>query len=145
SLYDRTFAEDPRLNLYRSPEDQKKTIDRWFVKYEHYQELPDGGVHRAQVNLASDLQYPKDFPNETLNHGDSAMENRVSYTKNTQDQHYSVDSSYYVNLLHADPLAGNEDAVHRLPELRFAQTQQSIGESNFIYSLDLDLVNFARG
>lgn len=144
TLRDSGIATDPRLNKYRTDAEKNKALDRWFIRYNHYQEMPDGGISRAQVNLASDLQYPKDFPLETLNHGDSAMENRVSYTKNTESQHYSVDSSYYVNLLQADPLAGNEDAVHRLPELRFSQIQKNIGESNFVYSFDVDMVNFAR-
>lgn len=144
TLRDEGISTDGRLNRYRSPEEQNKPLDRWFIRSAHYQEMPDGGVFRAQVNLASDLQYPKDFPLETMNHGDSAMENRMSYTKNTENQHYSVDSSYYMNLLHADPLAGNEDAVHRMPELRFSQTQKNIGNSNFIYAVDVNLVNFAR-
>lgn len=143
-IYDEAFAQDPRLNLFRTAEQKDEPLQRWFILYNHYSELPDGGVHRASINLASDLQYPKDFPTETLNHGDAAMENRVSYTRNLSDQHYSIDSSYYVNLLHADPLAGNDDAVHRAPELRFSQTQKSIGDSNFLYSIDLNLVNFAR-
>lgn len=144
SLKDKAISSDSRFNKYRTAQEKNTSLDRWFLKYEHYQEMPDGGVHRAQVNLASDLQYPKDFPLETLNHGDSAMENRVSYTKNTETQHYSVDSSYYVNLLHADPLAYNDDAVHRLPELRFSQAQKSFRDTNFVYALDIDLVNFAR-
>lgn len=144
SIFDRAFSEDSRLNDYRTPSQINDPIERWFVRYNHYLELPGGDVQRAIVNLASDLQYPKDFPIETLNHGDTAMENRLSYTKNTTDEHYSVDSSYYVNLLHGNPLSGNEDAVHRLPELRFARTQKNIGDTNFIYSLDLNFANFAR-
>ncbi|NUN06667.1 MAG: LPS assembly protein LptD [Bdellovibrio sp.] len=144
SIFDRAFSDDPRLNLYRPLTEKNDPLDRWFMRYSHYFEMPDGGVHRAKMNLASDLQYPKDFSEETLNHGDAAMENRVSYTKNKQSEHYSVDASYYVNLLHGDPLAGNSDAVHRIPELRYSQTQQSIGDSNFIYSFDLNHTNFAR-
>ncbi|XGC79422.1 LPS-assembly protein LptD [Bdellovibrio bacteriovorus] len=143
-IYDQAFAQDPRLNLFRTAQQKDEPLQRWFILYNHYNELPDGGVHRASINLASDLQYPKDFPTETLNHGDAAMENRISYTRNLSDQHYSIDSSYYVNMLHADPLAGNDDAVHRAPELRFSQTQKSIGDSNFLYSVDLNLVNFTR-
>ncbi|UOF01924.1 LPS-assembly protein LptD [Bdellovibrio reynosensis] len=143
-IYDEAFAEDPRLNRFRTAEQKNEPLQRWFILYNHYNELPDEGIHRASINLASDLQYPKDFPTETLNHGDSAMENRVSYTRNLSDQHYSIDASYYVNMLHADPLAGNNDAVHRAPELRFSQSQKSIGESNFLYSVDLNLVNFTR-
>ncbi|WII71130.1 LPS assembly protein LptD [Bdellovibrio sp. 22V] len=144
TIYDNSFAEDSRLNTFR-PESEKDTvIDRWFVKYDHYFEMPNDFVHRAEINLASDLQYPKDFPLETLNHGDSAMENRMSFTQNSKDTHWSVDSSYYVNLLNANPLASNDDAVHRVPELRFAQAQKNIGNTNFIYNIDLNYVDFAR-
>lgn len=143
-LRDRVFASDQRLNAFRSPSEQGEIVNRWFLKYEHYYELPEGYVHRLQLNNASDLQYPKDFPLETRNHGDSAMENRMSLTKNSKNQHFSLDSSYYVNLLQADPLAGNSDAVHRLPELRFSQTMTPIGETSFLYTTDLNYVNFAR-
>ncbi|MNK07764.1 LPS-assembly protein LptD precursor [compost metagenome] len=143
-LYDNVFGKDDRLNTFRNATDRDAPLNRWYIKYEHYYEMPEGYIHRAQVNLASDLQYPKDFPLETMNHGDSAMENRMSFTKNTKDQHYSVDSSYYVNLLQSNPLAGNENAVHRIPELRYAQSMQNVGSSNFLYLLDLDFNNFAR-
>lgn len=143
-LNDKVFGKDDRLNKFQSPGDKGTAINRWYLRYDHYYDMPEGYIHRTQLNLASDLQYPRDFPLETLNHGDSAMENRMSFTKNTKDQHYSVDSSYYVNMLHSNPLEGNDDAVHRLPELRFSQAQQSIGSSGFLYSLDLNYANFAR-
>lgn len=144
TLRDKVFADDSRYNLYLPDHKKNTTFDRWFVGYDHYYEMPSGIIQRAQLNLASDLQYPKDFPTETLNHGDSAMENRVSFTKNSADTHLSVDSSYYVNMLHGDPLSGNEDAVHRLPELKYSQLPVNIGETNFIYSYNLSYVNFAR-
>ena len=144
SLYDNAFATDSRLNTFRAAEDKNKPIDRWYIKYDHYYTMPDDYIQRASINLASDLQYPKDFPLETMNHGDAAMENRVSVTKNTNDKHFSVDTSYYANLLQADPLAGNDDAVHRLPEIRWSQVEKNIGESNFVYTINLDYVNFAR-
>jgi LPS-assembly protein len=143
-LHDKVFGIDDRLTRFQSPEDRGAALNRWYLKYNHYYEMPEGYIHRADLNLASDLQYPRDFPLETLNHGDSAMDNRMSFTKNSKDSHASVDSSYYVNLLHSNPLSGNEDAVHRLPELRYSQTQQNIGNSNFLYSLDLNYTNFAR-
>lgn len=144
TLRDSAISSDGRFNKFRNVQEKNRPLDRWFIRYEHYQEMPDSGIHRTQVNLASDLQYPKDFPLETMNHGDSAMENRVSYTKNNETQHYSIDSSYYVNLLHADPLAYNDDAVHRLPELRFSQAQKNFRDTNFVYTFDMNLVNFAR-
>lgn len=143
-LYDNVFGRDDRLNTFRPPSKKGTPLNRWYLRYSHYYEMPEGYIHRAQLNMASDLQYPKDFPLETLNHGDSAMENRMSFTKNTKDQHYSVDSAYYVNLLQSNPLAGNDNAVHRIPELRFSQAVQNIGNSNFLYGLDLNFANFAR-
>lgn len=144
TIRDRSFANESRYNLYRSNNNKYSPINRWFIKYDHYFDLPNGYVNRANLNLASDLQYPKDFPKETLNHGDPSMENRVSFTKNTNSQHFSIDTSYNVNLLHADPLASNEDAVHRLPEFKFSQMNTSIGTTGLMYSFDLDYTNFTR-
>lgn len=143
-LNDRAFGQDQRLNTYRGATEQGSPLERWYVNYQQYYAMPDDIVARAQVNLASDLQYPRDFPLETNNYGDPAMENRVSVTKNTKDTHASIDTSYYVNMLQADPRAGNDDAVHRAPELRYAQAQKNIGDTNFIYSWNLDYVNFTR-
>ncbi|MBC7370114.1 MAG: LPS assembly protein LptD [Bdellovibrionaceae bacterium] len=142
-IADRVFKNDQRVTDYQDASEKGKSLNRWFAKYDHYYELPNDYIQRAQINIASDLQYPKDFPEETLNHGDSAMENRFSLTKNTFTQHYSVDSSYYVNLLQSNPLAAN-NSVQRLPELRFSQVDQKIGNSQFLYAVDVDYVNFAR-
>lgn len=143
-LQDRVFANDKRLNNFRNADSKGDLVNRWFLRYNHYYDMPEGFVVRAQLNNASDLQYPQDFPLETLNHGDAAMENRVSVTKNTDGTHYSADASYYKNMLQSDPLAGNNDSVHRLPELRYSKVQSKIGTSDFLYSLDLNYVNFAR-
>ncbi|MGZ6449225.1 MAG: LPS-assembly protein LptD, partial [Pseudobdellovibrionaceae bacterium] len=142
ALVDHVFSNDPRVTYFET--EKGHDIPRWYIKYDHYYDLPNGYIQRAQINLASDLQYPKDFPEETLNHGDPAMENRVSLTKNSFDQHFSVDTSYYVNLLQSDPLASNANAVHRIPEIQFSQTQQKINNSQFLYSYNIDYVNFAR-
>lgn len=144
ALEDRAFGEDPRLNNFRNGNNIGSPLERWFVRYQHYYSMPDDIVARAQVNLASDLQYPKDFPFETDNYGDSAMENRISVTKNTKNSHTSIDASYYVNMLQSDPRASNDDAVQRAPELRYSIAQKNIGDTNFIYSWDLNYVNFTR-
>ncbi len=143
-IYDLAFSEDPRLNTFRPSYLVNSPLERWFLRYDHYFEFPDGTVQRAKFNLASDLQYPKDFPVETLNHGDASMENRFSFTKNFPNQHFSLDSSFYVNMLHGNPLSGNDDAVHRIPELRFAQSHQYIRDTKFVYSMDLNFTNFTR-
>lgn len=144
SLRDRAFPQSDRVSKFQNPEDRGQIINRWFTRYEHYIDLPDGFVHRMQVNNASDLQYPKDFPLETLNHGDPAMENRMSLTKNWSNHHLSVDSSYYVNLLQADPLASNSDTVHRVPEISYRHTLAPLGESSWLYNLDINSTHFAR-
>jgi LPS-assembly protein len=72
------------------------------------------------------------------------MENRISLTKNTQSQHWSVEGDYYVNMLHSNPLAGNDDAVHRLPEIQFSQVSQNIGDTDWQYGIDINYVNFTR-
>ncbi len=144
ALVDRVFKNDTRVTDFEASSERGKDINRWYTRYDHHYEMPNGYVQRAQINMASDLQYPKDFPEETLNHGDPAMDNRVSLTKNNFDQHFSVDTSYYVNLLQSDPLASNTNTVHRLPEIRFSQTKQKIRNSQFIYDYNLDYVNFSR-
>lgn len=144
SLRDRAFGNDSRLNGYRKAEESGQPINRWFTKYEHYLDLPDGFIHRMQVNNASDLQYPKDFSLETRNNGDSAMENRMSLTKNTLTSHFSVDTSYYVNLLQSNPLASNNDSVHRAPEIRYSKALSNIGDSSFLYSYDINSTHFYR-
>lgn len=143
-LNDRVFKQDPRVTYFESPQTAGSDINRWFIKYNHYMDLPNGYVERAQINAASDLQYSKDFPDETQNLGDAAMENRFSLTKNTEDLHVSVDSSIYTDMLQANPLAGNTNSVQRLPEIRVSQVEKKLGDSGFLYSYNLDYTNFAR-
>lgn len=143
-LPDRAFPKDSRLQKFLPAGRQGKIQNRWFLKYRHYYDMPEGFVHRVNVNNASDLQYPKDFTEETGNHGDSSMETRMSLTKNTLSQHYMVDASYYTNLMQSNPLASNEFAVHRAPELAFSQKQTKIADTNYLYSVDVNYVKFAR-
>lgn len=144
-MRDAVFGRDTtRVVPFETGTSTGQALNRWFVRYNHYYELPDDFVQRTKINLASDLQYPIDFPLETLNQGDSAMENTVSITKNTEHQHYSAEASYYVNMLHQNALSGNDDAVHRLPELQFSQAAKNIGNTDIMYSIDIDYTNFAR-
>ncbi|MFN8945269.1 MAG: LPS-assembly protein LptD, partial [Pseudobdellovibrionaceae bacterium] len=143
-INDRVFSNESRLNRYRSVEQKGKPFSRWFVKYEHLYELPNDYYFRSQINQASDLQYPRDFETETKNLGDAAMENRASVTHNSKDQHWSFDTSYYVNLLQSNPTASNDNSIHRLPEIRYSKIQQPLFDSSLYYSLDVNYVNFAR-
>ncbi len=152
AVNDRVFKNEGRLNEWRSPESQGKNLTRWFIRYQHYQEQESGWTHRVSLLNASDLQYFKDFPKDGFETGsmkplmdqDPAMETRISTTKNSNISHFSVDASYYQNLLQANPLAGNNDAVHRMPEIRYAQVSQPLGSCGFYYGLDFDFANFTR-
>jgi LPS-assembly protein len=143
-IRDNVFKNNERLNEFRPQAARGEGINRWFLNYSHYYDLPNGYVHRALFNNASDLLYAKDFPLDTGYSGDPAMENRMSISKNEESTHWHIDGSYYINTLRADPLGGNNDAVHRLPEFKFSKTQTLLGNSNLSYSLDVTYVNFAR-
>jgi LPS-assembly protein len=119
-------------------------LDRWFLTYDHTYDLPYQFTQRTKLNLVSDLRYSRDFPDEISGQGDPALENRVSLTRNTESTHSSVDTSYYVNQLKANPLSPNQDAVHRFPELRFDLAERNIGSSNLLFRFNSDYVNFAR-
>ncbi len=143
-LADKAFAKDPRLQAFRLDKTETPVIHRWLLKYDHYQDLPYGLVHRASFNNSGDLQYPKDFPLETLNNGDPSTENRMSLSQTTDNFFWMIDSSYYINLLQSNPLAGNDDAVHRLPEIRIARGLSHLGETDLIYTWDIDYTNLSR-
>lgn len=143
-LNDQVFKNEGRLNQFRTDDQRGQSIHRYFMKYQHYFELPDGSIQRASINTASDLQYPKDFPGEALVHGDPAMENRFSLTKNFESIHLSADMSYYTNLLKSNPLGVQDDTVHRWPELQISQSQQSILDTDWNYQFDVTYTKFAR-
>jgi LPS-assembly protein len=143
-IQDRIFPNDSRMLTFANPTDQMSYLDRWFLHYNHYFELPENFVSRVQLNNASDYQYPKDFPLESTINGDSTMENRISISKSENDIFWMVDSSYYINMLQSNPLGGNDEAVHRLPEININHALSRINETNFHYLWNFDLTNFAR-
>jgi LPS-assembly protein len=123
-------------------------VNRWFTRYRHYWLLPNDWIQRMDINNASDLQYPNDFPFETHDLGEPAgapaLETRVSLTKNSYDRHFSIDNSYYINMLKGHPKADNRDSIQRLPEISLISTRTPIGETGFLYNYDLRYTNFAR-
>lgn len=143
-LRDKAFADNTQLNKFRSQSEKNTAIDRWFLKYSHYHELPEDFIQRANINLASDLQYFNDFSKETKNPEEPAMENRISVTKNTENTHFSVDSSYYINLFQENPKANNDNAVHRFPEIQYNLVKQPLWENRVYLDIDMNHVNFTR-
>ncbi len=139
-LSDRKVRELDRFKSFH-PEVNSAT-QRWFVKYEHYLDLPGGYVQRAEINNASDLLYPRDFTSETFNDGAPAMENRISLSKNTYDEHYSLEANYFNHMLQGDPLAGSDVAVHKFPEFRYETTPRDFLGGH--YTLNFNYANFTR-
>lgn len=137
---DSLFASD--RNLPTLPGDER--AGRWFLNHNHIYTLPGGFINRAHLSLVSDLRYTRDFPDEMKGLGDPALENRISLTKNTELTHSSIEVGYYVNQLKADPLDGNNDSVHRFPELKHSGVDRSLFDSRVLFRWDFNYVNFAR-
>lgn len=143
-MHDRAFNEDP-VFAGRTIGSHSK---RWFVNYSHSYDLPDGFVQKTNLNFASDLRYNRDFAEEMGGYGDTALENRISLSKNTERTHSSVEAIYYINQLQTNPIESNRGAVHRWPSIRFGLADRPIASrgifSGFLYNLDSEYVNFAR-
>jgi LPS-assembly protein len=118
--------------------------DRWFIWYQHQQEMPGNFTHRADIRQVSDLRYPREFPSEITGHGDPALENKTSITKSTDNQIASAEVDIYTNLLHSDPLSNNDDAVHRAPEIRHSIKEINLFDSGMFFKMDTQYVNFTR-
>ncbi len=135
-LEDRIFSQD-FLN--------GSNFGRWYLKYNHIFDLPDGFVQRVEVTDVSDLLYARDFPNDLQEWGDPALENRVSITKNQDNLHLSAEASIYKNLLNASaPLAKNSDAVHKIPELMVRTSDISFWDYGPTIRFDLNSTHFVR-
>lgn len=143
-LRDNVFATENRVNTYRSTDEKDQRINRWMFKSYQQQTWADQSKLRLQTSLASDLQYPRDFFDEFKNYSDPSLENRLSYSKPYEHSLLDVEGSYYKNLLQADPLAGNEQSVQKLPEVEWNTTLKKIGDTPFYYKIDMDYANFYR-
>lgn len=119
-------------------------VDRWFIHYKHYLDMPDDFVSRMDVKPTADLRYPADFPLELLGSGDPSLENRASLTKNWEMTHLSAEAVLNQNLLKTYPLANNNDAIHKLPEIDFSGREHRIGSWGPLVKWDVNYVNFTR-
>ncbi|MGE4129983.1 MAG: LPS-assembly protein LptD [Bdellovibrionales bacterium] len=118
--------------------------NRWFVAYNHYFDMPDDYVQRADLNLVSDLRYPREFPKELKGHGDPSLLNRVSISRAKENHFLSAEATMNTNLLKTFPLSDNADAVHRIPELKYSVKEQELFEDGPLFKLDTDFVSFVR-
>jgi LPS-assembly protein len=128
--------------LWDSQQNNKK---RWFNTYSHYLELPHGYIQKTNINLTSDQGYVKDFYQQFPYLGFPALDNRTSLTKNFEDFHLSIDTSYYVSLVQDNFSDGREASVHRLPEVRFSLTDKKIlDKPPVFFRFDSQYINIAR-
>lgn len=145
-LNDRNVFKDERfVSFYNNlgiPID--RSYDRWYLKVNQFLELPDDYTQRAYLNFVSDLQYLVDFPQEIGGAGEPALENHYSLTKKRDDILFLIDTTMYTNLLASHPHANNDDAVHRLPEIRLSLLDRPVGNSGFSFKIDSHYVNFMR-
>lgn len=141
---DKVFASEDRFNNYRAPGDRLSAYNRWAINSSNVYSPNRDEKLRAQLMLVSDLQYPKDFYDEFTNYSDSALENKVSYTRGFEHSIFSIEGSYYKNLLQADPLSENTNSVHRAPEVHFNSTIKQISDLPLYYSINTNFTRFAR-
>ncbi len=134
-IKDAAFQEESQLD---------KQIHRWFLKYQHHLELPSNFTQRVDLQPVSDLRYLRDFPDEFPGNGDAALENKISLTKSSERHFASIEAGYYTNLLKTYPLADNDDAVHRFPEIRYSLTERRLWGKGPTLRLDSQYVNFSR-
>lgn len=141
---DKVFSGESRYNNYRSAADREAAFNRWALNAYHRYSPDSSSRFRAQLMLASDLQYPKDFYDEFTNYSDSALENRVSYTKAYDHTLFTAEAAYYRNLLQADPLAPNTAAVNRMPELHLDSTMKQVQDLPLYWSFNSNFTRFSR-
>lgn len=143
-LQDNVFASEDRINRYRSSNEKNNYTNRWMFKSYQQQTWENQSKLRLQTSLVSDLQYPRDFFDEFKSYSDPALENRLAYTKPFDHSLINVETSYFKNLLQADPMSSNERSVQKLPELQINTTLKQFEDSPFYYKIDSAYTNFYR-
>jgi LPS-assembly protein len=144
-IHDRVFKG---LSVFGSGLDAGEKANRTFFTYNHNYDLPDGFNTKLKLNYVSDLFYPQDFPDEISGRGDPALENRFTLTRNTERTHASLDTAYYINQLHSNPIDTNKESVHRFPEARFDLIDRPVAStgllSGLLFKFHFDYANFTR-
>lgn len=141
---DRVFNSESRYNIYRPANEKEKPFNRWALNTHHVYTLDPYNKFRAQMMLASDLQYPKDFYDEFTNYSDSALENKINYTNISDNSLVTAEMSHYRSLQQANPLASNTHSVHRNPEIHYDITLSKISNMPIYFTFDSSYTRFTR-
>jgi LPS-assembly protein len=147
-IEDSVFYNSDRYKRYLNNPLELKKFNRWsassYFQHEISSPTEKQEIVRGKLQLVSDLQSPKDFIDEFKNYSLSGLENRLNYTKQYDQSVLQLDGAYYKHLLEANPLGDNQNAVHKLPELRFDSTTQRLGNTELYFKYGLNYANFSR-
>jgi LPS-assembly protein len=149
-INDGVFANDirylfPDKRYWQSTNRSREyAVPRYSLHYDHHFELPENYTNNINLNLIRDSYYVYDFPRDIQGYGESSLENRVSFTKNTEDTHSSIDMDYYQSLIKADPVGDNDSAIHRMPELKYSLLPKKLFGTGLLAGFDANYVNLAR-
>lgn len=136
------FISDKAFQKFENSEAENFT--RWMLNYEHYYQLPNNFTQRAELNFLSDLRYLRDFPDDLGSQGRPALPNSFSLTRNGNQQHFSIEADYFVNLLKTNPLENNNDAVHKFPEINYSRNQTNLFGTSLLLNFNANYTHFSR-
>ena len=156
-MQDSVFRSSYRYQYFRDIAHKEDHFNRWSVRSYQQFGLGDSDTDvdkpkdfhedkvRLLVNQVSDLQYPKDFFDEfKKSSADSGLENKMAYSRPTDNTLFSAEAIYFKHLLEANPLASNSAAVHKLPEVRLNTQLFQIADSPFYFKADAKTDHFYR-
>ena len=143
-MSDSVFKSSNRYNYFRDSTHQNDRFNRWSARSYLQQEFDENNKIKLNINMVSDLQYPKDFFDEFKTYSDSGLENSISYTQNTDSTLFNLNATYFKHLLEANPLADNSAAVHKLPELSYENSLTKIGTLPLYFKYGFQATQFYR-
>lgn len=143
-INDSLFSTKKRYTNYVDPNNIDTQFNRWSLRGYNQFEINSSEKLRLNLNQTSDIEYPLSFNEEFSNYADSALENRINYTNNSNDNSFSVDAIYYKHLLSANALSNNESAVHQLPEIKYDTSIKKIADTDLYYKFNFNYTNFYR-
>ncbi|MBE8162598.1 MAG: LPS-assembly protein LptD [Bdellovibrionaceae bacterium] len=126
--YRHIFAKKKYLNFYLSHLWNKPDHTQYTaLTYKHYLEHKNNWIQRLSFQFISSQKYLQGFYDEDdpilKKYGETALENKISLTKNFQNenfiQHTNIKGSLYQNLLHKGP-SFKKSLIYSFPNLQYA-------------------------
>lgn len=142
-INDSLFNSNSRYTLYQN-QSNPKDFQRWSLRGYNQYNFNDYSGLLLNLNLVSDVVYPKDFFDEFPNYADSGLENRITYNQELNNSLLNINAIYYKHLLTANALSDNAMAVHKLPEVNYLSTIKPIANTPFYYKFNLNYAYFFR-